>query len=275
MMPIRKCSNEKCPGKRSMGLAGLFSKRKGEEWEGMWFCSRECRLNYIREKISAGLSVNRRKRRIEPKLRIGEQLLVMKKISGEQLDMVLKNEDGKEEKIGRRLVDMGLAEERDITLALSKQYNLPWIDVRRVNIPAKTLAMIPPFIALNAGILPLEWDWRHNRLLAVMENPGNGEVIDFIESVLRVELSILVTDDSALQEALQKYYSDGQQSTENKTEHSISLDDVDGLDRIVRSIDDSEYSISGGGKYNSGFWIRMETRDKWIDVYLRDRGRPA
>jgi len=64
------------------------------------------------------------------KIRLGDLLVEQKVISSADLDIALATQKKSGRRLGRIIVESGLAGENDIAQALARQLNLPFIDLR-------------------------------------------------------------------------------------------------------------------------------------------------
>jgi hypothetical protein len=134
-------------------------------------------------------------------------LLGMGLITREQMDLAVSEQrKWNQGRIGEWLRYMGFVGERDITIALSKQFGVPWVDITHAQISEHTIRILPAQIARTALIFPLEYD-SPKRALSICF----GGTIDFpVSKVLRKMLDSTITsyigDESQVIKLITKHY---------------------------------------------------------------------
>jgi len=137
-------------------------------------------------------------------VRIGELLLRERRITQEQLHEVLKHQKDNGGKIGVSLVTLGFVKDEEITAILSKQYGVPSINLAQFEIDPAVLKLIPAETAQKYQILPLS---RAGATLTIaMTDPTNVFAMDDIKFMTGYNVEPVVASESAVNEALQKYY---------------------------------------------------------------------
>lgn len=88
-------------------------------------------------------------------IKIGDMLLKAGLISGEQLDKALKEQQNTSGRLGSILVKLGFITEDEIVQFLSKQFNVPSVNLAEYKIDAAIIKLIPAHIAQKYGVIPL------------------------------------------------------------------------------------------------------------------------
>jgi type IV pilus assembly protein PilB len=137
-------------------------------------------------------------------LRIGELLLKERRITPEQLQEALTYQKAHGGKLGSALVKLGFVRDEDITGLLSKQYGVPSINLAQFDIDAAIIKLIPLETAQKYQIIPLS---RVGATLTIaMTDPTNVFAMDDIKFMTGYNIEPVVAAESAVQEAIQKYY---------------------------------------------------------------------
>ncbi|NMB73528.1 MAG: response regulator [Myxococcales bacterium] len=110
------------------------------------------------------------------KVPIGKLLIQKKTIDQAQLGQALERQRQSGGKLASSLLELGLAAEEDLLLALGEQMGLPAVDLSQTVLPLSALDLIPEAVALQSRILPLRVE--PDRVLLAMANPEDRQVMD-------------------------------------------------------------------------------------------------
>src|SRR3989440_6972091 len=137
-------------------------------------------------------------------VRIGELLLKEKRITPDQLQQALNHQKANGGKLGYNLVKMGFVKDEEITALLSKQYGVPSINLAQFEIDAAVIKLIPSETANKYQIVPLS---RAGATLTIaMTDPTNVFAMDDIKFMTGYNVEPVVASETAVTEAIQKYY---------------------------------------------------------------------
>src|SRR5215475_8271034 len=140
-------------------------------------------------------------------VRIGELLLKEKRVTPEQLQQALNHQKTNGGKLGHNLVSLGLVKDEEITALLSRQYGVPSINLTQFEIDPGVIKLIPADTAQKYQIVPLS---RAGATLTIaMTDPTNVFAMDDIKFMTGYNVEPVVASDSAVSDAIQKYYSRG------------------------------------------------------------------
>lgn len=138
--------------------------------------------------------------------------------------------------VGAQLVGLGAISDEEYTKFLSKQYNVPSVDLENTSISGETIQLIPADVASRFQIVPVRRDGR--RLTIATTNPSDIFALDDIKFITGCEISALVASEVAIKKAIDKYY-----------DNADSLRDViQGIEddlEIIEDADDDEGAIAG------------------------------
>jgi MSHA biogenesis protein MshE len=90
------------------------------------------------------------------KVRLGEILVQQKRLSEEQLQFSLNEQKRTGRKRGRVLVENGLVTEEQISTAIARQLDLPFIHLKFFNVHSDTVRLLPEMQARRFRALVLE-----------------------------------------------------------------------------------------------------------------------
>ncbi|HET6655813.1 MAG TPA: GspE/PulE family protein [Gammaproteobacteria bacterium] len=123
-----------------------------------------------------------RKRRI----RIGDLLVLHKLISENQLQQALTEQKRSGRKLGRVLIDLGFVEEDDLLQLLSRQLDIPVIDLRRYQFNPETVRRLPEMHARRYRALIL--DMKADYALIGMADPTDIFAFDELGRLLKTHI---------------------------------------------------------------------------------------
>jgi len=140
-------------------------------------------------------------------VRIGELLLKERRITPDQLEEALKVQKANGGKLGYNLVKMGFVKDEEITAILSRQYGVPSINLTQFDIDPGVLKLVPADTAQKYQVIPLS---RSGATLTIaMTDPTNVFAMDDIKFMTGYNVEPVVASETAVVEALQKYYPAG------------------------------------------------------------------
>jgi type IV pilus assembly protein PilB len=173
-------------------------------------------------------------------LRIGELLLKERRITPEQLQEALSHQKANGGRLGTVLVKLGFVRDDDITSLLSKQYGVPSINLTQFDIDASIIKLIPIETAQKYQIIPLS---RVGATLTIaMTDPTNVFAMDDIKFMTGYNIEPVVASESAVQEAIQRYYAVPKAEPSALEIASRALDDMptelDGEMEVLEDLDE-------------------------------------
>src|SRR4030095_16308916 len=144
-------------------------------------------------------------------VRIGELLLKEKRITPAQLQEALNYQKTNGGKLGYNLDKLGIVKDDEITSLLSKQYGVPSINLTQFEIDAGIIKLIPAETAHKYQIIPLS---RAGATLTIaMTDPTNVFAMDDIKFMTGYNVEPVVASETAVLEAIQRYYGKGAPSS--------------------------------------------------------------
>jgi type IV pilus assembly protein PilB len=136
--------------------------------------------------------------------RLGELLLDAKKLTEKDLLRALTEQKKYGDKLGKVIVKLGMLSEKEIIDTVSKQLNIPIIDLRELEIPEDVVTLITTDIAKNSMVIPVMR--RHNVLKLAMVDPLDIDAMDNVARMVKMEIEPLIVTEDELKQALEKYY---------------------------------------------------------------------
>ena len=171
-------------------------------------------------------------------VRIGELLLKEKRITPDQLQQALTHQKANGGKLGHTLIRLGLVKDEEITTLLSRQYGVPSINLAQFEIDRSVIKLIPADTAQKYEIVPLS---RSGATLTIaMTDPTNVFAMDDIKFMTGYNVEPVVASETAVVEAIQKYY-----PSAGKSAPVITPSGPSALDAASRGLEELQASISG------------------------------
>jgi type IV pilus assembly protein PilB len=163
--------------------------------------------------------------------RIGQVLVDMGFITDEQQELLVDEQhEHPGQLLGKVAIDMGLINEEQLTQALAEQLSLHTVSIAEVTIKKDVLAMVTSPMAQMYRVVPIEFDG--DTLSVATCDPQNLSVQDELRTFLGFNIRVLVTTESQMNSALERYYGES----------------VDSVESIVLALeDDAELAAAAAG----------------------------
>ncbi len=168
----------------------------------------------------------------EKKMRLGDLLVSVGKITQEQLMEVLKEQKIFGKKIGKLLVEKGYVTELDIIQVLEFQHGIPHIDLDKHYIDPDVPKLINENIARRNVLIPIKREGED--LTVAMADPLNLFAIDDIKIATGLEVKPVISTQDNIINAIEQYY--GKQSAEQAIEDFKKQYDVDNIEELDEDI---------------------------------------
>ena len=141
-------------------------------------------------------------------VRLGELLLREKRISPAQLQEALSHQRAQGGRLGSALVRLGFVRDEDITGILSRQYGVPAISLGAFDLDPAVVRMVPLETALKYQVIAVARSGP--TLTLAMTDPTNVFAMDDIKFMTGFNVEPVVASESAIREAIDKFYSQAQ-----------------------------------------------------------------
>ena len=203
----RNCHRRGCS--RSRSEFSLFLNRRCPPCLGnLTFCSASCLLAQLEQEVAGKWDLVHEQKALKiPRPKIGTILLQSQYLTREQLDaaiaMQLSSHEGR---LGELLVRLGYVEERQITLALAKQWSLPLIDLRNCEIQPDAIKSVPGKVATIGGMLPVGYDGSEGALRIAVSSPMEPTTRAALCRMVQREIVAYIADQSAVRAMIPRFY---------------------------------------------------------------------
>jgi len=138
------------------------------------------------------------------KIRLGDLLVQQKLISQDQLKFALEQQKRSGRKLGRVLVDNAFVTEENISEALAKQLNIPYINLKYYNINLELVRLLPENQARRFRAIVLEE--RNGMLLVGLADPTDLFAFDEIGRIVKRDIDVAVVTEGQLLESIDRGY---------------------------------------------------------------------
>ena len=173
---------------------------------------------------------------VRKKVRIGDLLVEHKIISESQLKAALEDQKKSGRKLGRILIENGYAEENQILEILSKQLNIPFVDLLHYKFKPEVVRLLPELQARRFRTVALAQN--AEGVLVGMADPTDIFAYDEISRVLKLPVRQAVVRESDLLQTIDIVYRKTEEITEfaGVLSHELSESEVD-LQALVSDAD--------------------------------------
>src|SRR5438552_3147714 len=138
------------------------------------------------------------------KIRLGDLLIAQKIISQEQLKIGLEQQKKSGRRLGRVLMEQGFVNEEQICEAISRQLNIPYVNLKFYNFNNDLVRRLPEAQARRFRAVVLED--RKNALLVGMADPTDLFSFDEIARLLRRDVEAAVVSEAILLQTIDRVY---------------------------------------------------------------------
>ncbi|MGE5581339.1 MAG: type II secretion system ATPase GspE [Bacillota bacterium] len=136
--------------------------------------------------------------------KIGQILLDKGFLAQDSLDEALLKQVQQKLPLGKILLEMGYLTGEQLAVALGTQLQLPYCKPAEMDLAPETLAALSPRQAERFQVIPVGAD--EQRLFLATADPLNLSKIDQLRELTGKKIKLMITSESQIQEALDKYY---------------------------------------------------------------------
>ncbi|EOD00113.1 type II secretion system ATPase GspE [Caldisalinibacter kiritimatiensis] len=169
---------------------------------------------------------------LNDKMKLGDLLKSVGKITDEQLSDALNIQKNSGKKLGEILVEKGYVTELDIIQVLEFQFGIPHIDLNNYIIDPEIPKLITENLAKRHLVIPIKKD--RGKLIVAMADPLNVFAIDDIEMGTNLKVEPAISTKKDISNAIEQYY--GKQSAEKAIEDFKRQYEVENIEEIDEEI---------------------------------------
>ncbi len=171
------------------------------------------------------------------RIRLGDLLVAQQIITQDQLEQALKEQKKTGRKLGRQLVEMGAVEENTLLSLLSRQLDIPFIELKQFRFDRDLVASLPESLARRYRVIILRED--DDGILLGMSDPTDIFGLDELQTVINKPIKPAVVRESELLDILDIAYSRADEiaSLAEQLDEELEADSVDLSDIITDAAD--------------------------------------
>jgi type IV pilus assembly protein PilB len=171
--------------------------------------------------------------------RLGEILMHWNVLGKSALREALQVARDSGKRVGEALVELGFVGEEDVTKALAAQYDMEYVDLDKIEIPADAWQLIPETDIKERGVLPLGRE--DGRLRVIITDPLDLETIDALTFRVGGSIETVLASRTKVRQLIESTFSDLRRDitdTMQMTESTVDVrrSDADG-DEDVTDVD--------------------------------------
>jgi MSHA biogenesis protein MshE len=161
---------------------------------------------------------------VAAKARLGDILVEQNLLNADQLQWCLQEQKRSGRKLGQIVVDQGFVAGDDICMALSRQFRIPYINLKTFNIDPSAIRVLPEIRARRFRAMVLED--RGDSLLVGLADPTDIYVYDELHRILGKKLDLAVVSETLLFEAINRLYRKTEEITDAARELGQEMGDT-------------------------------------------------
>ena len=139
------------------------------------------------------------------KIRLGDVLVAQKAISQDQLKIALEQQKKSGRKLGRVLIEQGFVNDEQICEAISRQLNIPFVNLKFYNFNQDLVRRLPEAQARRFRAIVLE-DRRRDNMLVGMADPTDLFAYDELARILKSDIEAAVVSEAVLLQTVDRLY---------------------------------------------------------------------
>ena len=171
--------------------------------------------------------------------KLGELLVKENLITPEQLQKALEEQKKHGGRLGSYLTRMGFINEEELTGFLSKQYGVPAVNLKEIEIDPEIIKLLPKEMAKKYNVIPI--NRTGSTLLVAMSDPSNIFAIDDIKFHTGYNVEPVVAPEREIEEVLKQFYEEGEALRGGDFNEILSdFNDIDTVDEEEEEVDISK-----------------------------------
>jgi len=254
-----RCQDSHCQTEITWFRATVL-RQPGYYLESSWYCSTGCLEKGVTQLLEKRSQPREKSFQNLLRLKLGHILMESGAITKEQLDQAITEQSrAQEEKLGHYLIALDFVKERDITMALSRQFSLPVITLKSQRISPNVVNMVPVQIVKSSKFFPLEYEALNNRLVLVTYDPSDISTMINLRSMINCEVAIYLSDESVVREMIDQFCAAA--TAARKLEPSLPMPHLHNLSDLAPLIVRRAQQVNAGSIqirfFNQLVWARF------------------
>ncbi|HNW34348.1 MAG TPA: ATPase, T2SS/T4P/T4SS family [Candidatus Ozemobacteraceae bacterium] len=162
--------------------------------------------------------------------RLGDILVESKYCTDEQMKEALGNAKKDKTRLGAYLVKKGIVSNKQLSIALSKQFDIPFIDLEESLVDPVLATLLPKKLCYDQILCPVKKE--DSKLVIAMTDPTDIITIDHIEMMTGMRISPVVSSELSIMSALGKLYGESVDSLADQVGTGEKKGDEEGLGEL-------------------------------------------
>lgn len=133
-------------------------------------------------------------------------------VKKDRLDQIFALQKKRGGDLGKMLVEQGLISQKDLMVLLSKEFNIPPIDLSKYKIDPALVKLIPENFARHYLLIPISRIGKH--LTIAVADPINIFAVDDIKTMTKCNVDMVLATEADIKDMLQHYYKSSEQQEE-------------------------------------------------------------
>ncbi|MEE8359789.1 MAG: ATPase, T2SS/T4P/T4SS family [Candidatus Omnitrophota bacterium] len=164
-----------------------------------------------------------------------EMLVDSKLIKKEELEKAFEKHKKRGGNFGKILINDGLISEKNLMVILSREFNVPPINLTKYKIDPSVIKLIPESLAKQYLLMPVSEIGNH--LTVAIADPLNIFATDDIKAFTQHEIDLVITTERDIKEAIETYYKS------EREEVSKILEENKGEEKDIEVISETDINI--------------------------------
>jgi hypothetical protein len=258
-------------------FSSFMNRQRVPRYDGNTFCSDTCLRSYFEDKLTKKwLWLQNRTENKIPRPKLGTIIMQTTFLTRDQLDEAVKLQNqAREGRLGEWLLRLGFVEERQITIALAKQYGLPFINLKNSNANENAVRMIPGKVAKSSSLVPVGFDDSQDTIRVAVSAPVDFNTQDAIRSMVHKGVLTYISDQSAIENLLESLYTPEELDLSSAPAYS-SMDELIEVSRemVDLAVDQRAENIQAE-LLQEFFWVRLDFAAESHHHYFRHVSNPV
>jgi len=171
--------------------------------------------------------------------RLGDLLLSANLIDEIQLRVALQEQSESGERLGSALVHLGFIDESVLAAFLSKQTDLPCVNINGLLVPSEILSLVDKETALERSILPVRRSG--DVLYLAMADPFDERTIEVVSEKTGLDIIPMIAPEFRLRRSLKRYYEPDQVRVDQSVpelREVVEEMNQDDMSRLVQKVEE-------------------------------------
>ncbi|MFI4911170.1 MAG: GspE/PulE family protein [Sedimentisphaeraceae bacterium JB056] len=183
----------------------------------------------------------------------------------------LQKEKYSDKKLGEILIEQKLIDTGQLNVALAAQRGMGYNNITGMDIDKEVIDALPAQMANTYRVVPIEYDKKANTITIAVDDPNNFRATDDLATLMGYKVTSVVTEESALNQALERYYSKNEDNITDligELESDELLTSMSGRDQSIDLDELGELAASNPVKKLLNLVLIQAIRDKAADIHF-------